>query len=204
MYTTNWLQELARESLGDFEVTETIDLRLSGMAVRAWSDEGAAFDLLRMLAWKIARFVRRFRSWDIEPFDLDDVAQESYFVYLETLRRWMPNIKEGRPSGYLHYFLCVFPRWLGNAVRRWQRPARPPTVRVTECQDGEEAIAAEAAIRGFCRNLSSEDAMLVQLRLVEGFSVPRAAQTMGIARRTAYRRWRRILVRGREYLREVG
>ena len=61
-----------------------------------------------------------------------------------------------------------------------------------------------ALLDGFCRNLSPPESSLVQLRVMRGFTIPHAARVLGIPRRTAYRRWHRILELGREYLREVG
>lgn len=198
---THWLRDLAQASTGDFDVTEAVDARLSAVAVEARACSVAAFDLLRLLAPKISRFVYRFRSWDLAPFDLDDVAQEAYLVYLDTLRRWTPRCVAGRPAGYLYYFLKVFPLWLGNRVRGWRRPARPPVVRHIQ---PAEHLDDGSVVTDFCHRLSHEDATLLRLRIIRGLSIPRAAQTMGIARRTAYRRWHRIRKIGEEYLREAG
>ena len=198
---TNWLSDLASNSLGDFDVTEGLDIELSALAIRARYDEDIAWQLLERLAWKIVRFVRRFQYWDLDPFELDDVVQESYLVYRETLQRWRPRPVNGIATGYLYFFLKAFPHRLAEAVRRWRRPTRVPMIR--------ERWNALATIEGsrvedFCRNLAPEDATLLRLRLTRGLSVPLAAETMGLPRRTAYRRWHHILEMGREYLREAG
>jgi DNA-directed RNA polymerase specialized sigma24 family protein len=200
---TNWLHDLARTSLGDFNTSSELDARLSALALRARTDDSASFELLGLLAWKIERFLRRFRAWDLAPFDLDDVAQEAYLAYLDTLRRWRPRYVAGRAAGYLYYFLSVFPHWVANRVRRWRRPARPSVVRHIQTPVGA-AVPDTALLSDFCRNLSPQESTLVQLRIVRGLSIPHAATTMGIARRTAYRRWSHILEVGREFLREAG
>ncbi len=199
----NWLHDLATDSLGDFEVSDELDQRLSRLAIQSRSDEGKAFELFGLLAYKIERFVRRFRSWELHPFDLDDIVQESYLVFIDTLHRWVPHYVDGLLGGYLYYFLKVFPLWLANRVRGWKRITRQPIVRTIRTR--EAATTQDAAnVDGFCRNLSLQDSTLVELRVLRGHSIPRAARTMGIARRTAYRRWHRILEMGREYLREAG
>lgn len=197
--TTNWLRDLARTSLGDFEVSDELDRRLSELAEWAQLRSGTSFELLGLLAWKIERFVWRFHAWDLEPYDLDDVAQEAYLVFVDTIRRWAPRYVQGVSTGYLYYFLEVFPHWLASRVRRWRRRTRPPVVRLVR-----KPAAGATEMPEFCRNLSPEETTLVELRLRGGLSIPRAADEMGIARTTAYRRWNRILELGREYVREAG
>ncbi len=199
MMATNWLRELARDSLGDFEATSALDSKLSDLAEWAQLRETTSLELLTCLAWKIERWVRRYRGWDLEPFDLDDVRQEAYLVFLATLRRWQPRYVNGAPTGYLYYFLDVFPRWLATRVRRWRGPSRPPVVRLVHPVNPESS-----ALNDFCRNLDPRDTTLVELRLKRGLSVTHAANQMGIDRSTAYRRWNRILDLGRAYLRETG
>ncbi|MEZ4522196.1 MAG: sigma-70 family RNA polymerase sigma factor [Thermomicrobiales bacterium] len=198
---TNWLTDLAKHSAGDFEATSEMDRELSALAVRARRDD-ARWRLFSELAWKIERFVLRFRSWDIEPFDLDDVVQESYLVFLETIRRWRHQSVGQPPSGYLYYFLDVFPLWLASAVRRWRRPARPAVVK--RAPNSSEDASDAAVIDEFCRNLGPQESTLLRLRVYNGLTVPHAARTMGLARRTAYRRWNRVLEVGRDYLGKAG
>lgn len=199
MMDTNWLRDLARTSLGDFEVSAELDEELSELAEWAQLREKTSLELLNLLAWKIERFVQRFRAWDLAPFDLDDVRQEAYIVFLATLRRWKPKYVDGAATGYLFYFLDVFPHWLASRVRRWRGPVRRPVVQLTH-----PSTPDDATISHFCRNLSPQESTLVELRLRRGLTIPRAAHQMGIARSTAYRRWNRILELGREYLREAG
>ena len=198
---TNWLKLLASDSSGDFDVTAQLDAELSRLALQARTNQEAAWTLLGSLSWKIQRFVNRFRAWDLAPFHLDDVVQEAYLVYLDTIQRWTPRDLDGEPTGYLYYFLKVFPLWLSNAVRRMRRPTLPPVIRAVAARpaahDDDTVI-----INDFCRNLGNDEATLVRLRVAAGLSVPRAAKRMGLSRRTAYRRWERVVEAGREYMRE--
>lgn len=201
---TNWLSDLAKQSLGDFEATVELDWELSYLARQARNDDEVSWQLFGLLAWKIERFVGRFRFWDLEPFDLDDVVQESCIVFLETVREWPPDYVDIRPTGFLYYFLKLFPLRLARRVRGWRRPARPALIRMVSSSMGSGNESDRAIVDEFCRNLDSLDATLLRLHLTKGLSVRRAADRMGLPRRTAYRRWRHILKLGREFLREAG
>lgn len=199
----NWLDALARASLGDFEVTPELDRDLSRRALLARHDSIEREALFGLLAFKVRRFALRYRGWNLGPWDLEDVEQEAYLVYIDTLRVWTPSEVGGEPAGYLCYFLSVFPHWLMNAVRAWTWPGART---VTLLPDERRAVAKAAdhsMVDDFCERLEPDEASLLRLRLVTGASLPDAAESMGIARRTAYRRWRHIVELGREYLREA-
>lgn len=206
----HWLTHLAGESLGNFEATDTLDRELSRRALLARTDHEQRDLLFTQLAAKIERFAARYRGWRIDPWEYDDVLQLTYFVYLDTVERWKPRDEDGEPAGYLYYFLAVYPLWLSTAVRRLidRRQISDPSVGVTD-EHGELADDTPAAddsviIDDFCRRLGRQEATLLKLRVLGGRSIPQAAREIGIARRTAYRRWDNIVAIGREYLREVG
>src|SRR5690606_27972918 len=82
---TFWLGELANESLGNFASTPEIDRDFSARALLARDDPDEAWQLFRLLAWKIERFVRRYRHWRLAPWELADIVQETYPLFLKTL-----------------------------------------------------------------------------------------------------------------------
>jgi transposase-like protein len=201
----NWLSALAHDSLGNFDATSEIDQDLSRRALLARDDVRERDALFLLLSWKIERFAGRYRGWRLDPWELDDVIQETYPVYLETLHYWTPRYVDGEPAGYLFYFLRVYPYWLMNAVHRWRRPASrtvslDPAGATIATATPEQATTIDV----FCRRLHAEEASLLRHRLATGASIPEAAEATGLTRRTAYRRWRRLVQVGREHLREAG
>jgi DNA-directed RNA polymerase specialized sigma24 family protein len=201
---TFWLGELANESLGNFPATPEIDRDLSLRALAARDDAGEAWALFRLLAWKIDRFARRFRYWQLAPWELADVVQETYPVFLKTLELWKPRYVDGQPAGYLFYFLAVYPRWLQNRTRSWLRPGGR-TVPFRPEEDTRPAPdESRAVIDDFCAHLKPQQARLLRLRLATDSTIPQAAAELGMSRYRAYRVWHGVVEIGREYMREAG
>lgn len=200
----NWLSALARSSMGDFDATQEIDCDLSRRALLARVDEQERDALFGLLSWKIERFAGRYRRWRLDPWEIDDVVQETYLVYLETLWNWTPRYVDGGPAGYLFYFLCVYPNWLNNAIRQWRRSGARTVSLLPSDAEAMQVSAEQTIVDDFCKYLHAEEASLLRQRLATGASVPEAAEAIGIARRTAYRRWHRLVELGRAYLREAG
>lgn len=196
----HWLGTLAEESLGDFEATPDIDRRLSQLALEARISNAARDELLILLAAKIERFARRFRSWSLDPWEYDDVLQESYLTFLDTVRRWKPRYEQGQPAGYLYYFLAVYRLWLSRRVTQLIGRGRPTVYALpddrntipdtTSCESEAVATAVVADVR---TRLGEQAGEILHLRLVTGKSVTEIAHATGIPRRTAYRRWSTIL-----------
>lgn len=201
---TFWLGELANESLGNFESTPEIDRDLSIRALRARDDPEEAWALFRLLAWKINRFARRFRHWQLHPWELADVVQETYPVFLRTVELWLPRYVDGKPAGYLFYFLAVFPRWLQNRTRSWFRE-RKLTVAFQPERDGRPAPDDSLAIvDDFCAHLNPKSADLLRLRLETEAPLLRAGRALGLSRHRTYHHWNDIVEIGREYMRKAG
>lgn len=211
MYTTNWLATLATDSLGDFEISESLDRDLSLIAAGARSNPSERDELFTLLAAKVERFTMRFRYWDLTPWSFDDVLQLSYLVFVSTIERWKPRVPDATPAGYLYYFLSVFPLWLASEVSRLLGRSRPISFSL-DAQDTEDLerepdvadLDGAAIIDDLCERLTPIDARLLRLRVHTGQSIPQAARAVGLARRTAYRRWHNIVEIGREYLEEAG
>jgi RNA polymerase sigma factor (sigma-70 family) len=195
----DWPSVFARVSLGDFELTPALDADLSAQALRAQRDRLARDELFVRLAGKIARFAARFDSWDIAPFDADDVRQECYLVYLTALNRWQPADPD-TPAGFGAWFLRVYPLWLANAVARLRGsrrrpPATPLSAAHEERPDPDDGMAdAELAraLADLCARLGVVDSRIIRLR-VAGLPAREVAQALGVSRRTVQRGLARIV-----------
>lgn len=107
-----WMNDMIERSLGDCTFTPELDQRLGELALAAASSSAARDDLFTALAFKSARFQLRalghLRTWHYRAFDVDVLAQEAWFVFLEVLRAW-----NGRPrrdvAGFVPYYLKSYP-----------------------------------------------------------------------------------------------
>lgn len=206
----NWMTTVAGQSLGNFETTPELDRELSQLALAARSDASERDRLYVLLAAKIERFAARFRSWRLEPFTIDDVQQETYLVFAAIIDAWTPRHEAGRPFGFLYFFLKIYPLRLSDAVsdmigRRQPAPLvlpdgdRDPP----DCSLPEGEAIVSAIVDDLCTRLTSEQAMMLRLRVASGRSLPQVANELGLARRTAYRRWHNIIEIGRRYWEEA-
>lgn len=196
----HWISTLAEHSLGNFEVTPDIDLRLSRLALEAQTSNAAREELLTLLAAKVERFAKRFSSWKLDPWEYDDVLQESYLIFTDTVQRWKPRYVSGEPVGFLYYFLAVYPLWLSTRIKRMTGRGRPQPVWLPDDHDTvadplscEGEALADVVLDDVRSRLGDQAGALLRLRLVSGKSVTEAAQQAGISRRTAYRRWNTII-----------
>ncbi|CAN5205166.1 hypothetical protein BH23CHL1_BH23CHL1_24250 [soil metagenome] len=199
----HWISALAERSLGNFEATADIDRRLSRLALDARASNESRDELFTLLATKVERFARRFRPWTLDPWEYDDVLQESYLIFINVVERWTPRYVDDEPAGFVYYFFAVYPLWLSTCVKRMSgRGARGGVIAVPLPEEYElsadsvscEAEALTLAILDDVHSQLGEQAgALLHLRLVTGKSVTEAARQAGIPRRTAYRRWSTIV-----------
>src|SRR6185312_8268414 len=93
------------ESLGDFDASPELDARLGAMALRARTDPQVRNALYQALAFKIERFVRRYRYRvrQLAVCEVADVEQEAFLVFCDIVDRW-----PGQES-FLGYFFSRFP-----------------------------------------------------------------------------------------------
>jgi len=205
----HWLSELARHSLGDFELTPEIDADLSCRAVTARDDRAERDALFVLLAMKMHRFCSRFRRWSLFPWELADVTQETYLVFVTLLESWQPLEGNGGPAGFGYYFVQVFPRRLSDRVNalvetRKRHGAALPLQYVPETDERtapgklEEEAETAAIIAAICGRLNAADAMVFQLAATTELPRDNIASFANISRRTLYRRWPEIVSIARE------
>lgn len=206
----HWIDTLVPDSLGDFEVTPELDLRLSRLALDGRTDPVARDELLTLLAAKIERFARRFRHWSLGIWEYGDVLQEAWLTFLDTINRWRPRWEDGSPAGYLYYFLAIYRLWLSRRVTRLLRRGYPLEASLPDDQehvadsDTHESDAIVINLLDRVRSrLGDQAGEMLHLRLVADRTVPEIALATGIPRRTAYRRWSTIVdFTRREWLEE--
>jgi DNA-directed RNA polymerase specialized sigma24 family protein len=206
-----WLSELAKCSLGDFELTTEIDADLSLRAIAARADPAERDALFTLLAMKIDRFSARFRRWSLFPWEQADVTQETYLVFVALLDSWRPLEGNGGPAGFGYYFVQVFPRRLADRINalvetRKRHGAAVPLPWVPEADErpapGEMEDDAETAamIAAICGRLNAADAVVFRLSAHTELERGNIASFAGISRRTLYRRWPEIVSIAREEL----
>ena len=207
----HWIDTLVPDSLGDFEATPELDLRLSRLALDARDCRAARDELFTLLAAKVRRFARRFQYWSLGLWEYDDVLQEAWLTFIDTINRWTPRYVGGEPAGYLYYFLAVYRLWLSQRVTRLLHRGRPTVYALPDDRDDivpdtasheDDAIVINLVDR-VRSQLGEQAGEMLQLRLVNGKSVTEIAHATGIPRRTAYRRWSTIVsFTRREWLEE--
>jgi DNA-directed RNA polymerase specialized sigma24 family protein len=205
----DWLAALAQESLGDFELTTEIDTDLSIRAVAARHDSVARDQLFALLAFKLRRFCTRFHRWNLDPWEFEDVLQESYLVFVDLLASWRPLEGAPEPAGFGYYVFRVFPLRLTdhvNALVRTRRDRLTPISWAPEIDlrldpTSPESDASTAAIMAaVCGRLNAVDATIFRLRSTTEQRPETIARIAGVSRRTLYRRWGEIVRIAREEL----
>jgi RNA polymerase sigma factor (sigma-70 family) len=190
--------------------TPAQDALLSGIARRARLGDRAARDLLwRAFAPRLQPIMVRCgrmawqREWvrrDNRPWDLEDLRQEGWLVFVELTTAW-----DGEGS-FISYVTAYFPWRLRDAMRRIgptrrTRPLSYVARRLAECRElldveGEELLTPVMAA------LSPADAMVLRMRVMEHLSLQEIARQLGVNRRTVTRRWARICDVARGILRD--
>ena len=162
---------------------------LAEAAVAARAGDPVARDALyEALAQPIAVCVARYRRRASRAgvWDLDDVRQEAYLAFVETLEEW-----SGQPP-FFGFFAIRFPRRLADAVQRLDRRMRPPAVRGGTHllhDDSAAAAASLALLEGLAATLPEPDGAILLLRIRDGQGFGTIARGLGLSRRTVCRRW---------------
>ncbi|HEU0115955.1 MAG TPA: sigma-70 family RNA polymerase sigma factor [Thermomicrobiales bacterium] len=175
---------------------------LADLARRARLGDRPARDALyAALRPKIERFVTAFQRRafaaggpraDGRPLDFDDLAQEAFVVFAETLAAYDGQ----RPFG--QHFLAVFPWRLRDAWRRLIAPARQtiPLAPSHALLDDPSPAADEARllVETIAADLGEPDSAILCLRMLDGLTLNETAAGLGLSRATVCRRWARIRV----------
>lgn len=193
-------------------VTPAQDALLTAFARRARLGDRGARDLLwRAMAPRLEPALRRCgrvfwqRGWarrDGQPWDLEDLRQEGWFVFQQLMTDW-----DGAGS-FIPFVTAYFPWRLRNAMRRLS-PSRQTIGRsvfvgpAVECRelrdvDGKALLAAIGAA------LSPADAVVLHMRVMDDLGLGEIARQLGVSRRVVTRRWARIRRVARALLRESG
>ncbi len=178
------------DSLGDFDLTPELDASLSALAIQAKTDPTARNTLYTALAFKITRFVRRYRYHDrLVICDVDDVAQEAFLVFCDLVRSW-PG-EESFPG----YFLSRFPWRLTRAVdvieRGWSASRLLPLASLGETApplDPADLFTLAEIGAGLC----PRDRAVLELYIGHDLRLNEVARVLGVHRRTVARAWQRI------------
>ena len=189
----------------DGPVSPDLDASLTAMALLAQAGDLAARDALyRAFAPSINRLSRRFSGtgWGAGPvWDMDDLCQEGYLVFLDLLSGW--------PGGesFVAYALGRLPWRMRNVIRRLNGP-RPTLVNgaVINHLTDESAAAIEALVllEEVANALPTPDGDILLWRIRDRETVRSIADRLGIDRRTVSRSWQRTLGTLRETLGEAG
>ncbi len=185
-------------------VPSDIDNRLGQLGIRArQGDQDAQNALYAAFAPRLDPSVRRAqgnclrRGLDpaIEP---EDIAQQAFVVFVELLANWSG---QGSLSGYI---IANFPWRLIDAVRHMShvRPRtsfalQPASLLEDETFSGEEAITLLTLLAG---KLPEREGQILLFRVRDGMTWVQIAEALKIGKRTAYRDWRRVLLRLRAEL----
>lgn len=199
--STGWLDTLSELSLGDFEMSPDLDAKLSALALRARTDRVACEELFVLLAFKTARFCRRFRGWSLAPWTYDDIVQEAFLAFDDLLRVWKPIDSTHGPAGFGFYYLRVYPLRLTDRVRAILRTRRDaptilpwdPGIDVRhEPGNPLSDIETQDILQRICGHLNAADATILLGRVAGNDDMNVVAAAAGVSRRTLYRRWKKI------------
>ena len=189
----------------DGPVSTDLDASLTATALLAQAGDTSARDTLYWaFAPSIVRLARRFggSGWGAGPvWNVDDLSQEGYLVFLDLLTGW--------PGGdsFAAYALGRLPWRLRNVVRRLNGP-RPNLVNgaVIDHLTDESAAAAEAVIllEAVANALPTPDGDILLWRIRDRETARTIARRLGVDRRTVSRSWQRTLGTLRETLGEAG
>jgi len=196
---------LAVDALLDAET----ERRLTALAHLARAgDTGARDALFVALGPKLDRMLARCRglAWssagprrDGCPWELEDLGQQAYLVYVDLLGHWSGVGPVGP------YLLAHLPWRIRNAWRELtaaRRRAAPLSIDETGSLDDGTAAAAEgvARLEAIAAALPPPDGVILLLRIRDQATAAEIAASLRINRRTFDRHWRRLRERLRREL----
>ena len=196
----------------DAELDAAVEARLSDLVLAAQTGSAAARNEIHaLLRVKLGRWVER-EWWAIRDrtatVEIGDVDGEAFLVLADLIEQW-PGA-----GGFGAYVMRVFPWRLRAAVREqaglpvrlrqvpgggWQGPVPPPDdvgVTVVAGLLAEESWLAEQAVtllETLSQALNETDRQVLVWRVRDGRTMTEIAHWLGLNRRTAHRRWERII-----------
>lgn len=178
----------------DAEITPDLDRVLTAAARAARGGDADARNALYFaLEPKIARFATRFRrrGWASgHAWDYADVTQEAFVVFADLVAGWPGE------GAFAPYFLDLFPRRLGGAVRLLDGP-RPDLAGREAGADSTvlraDPAAATALLVEVTEGLDPIDARILLWRVRDRATFGEIAARLRLNRRTVCRRWHTLL-----------
>lgn len=174
--------------------TDAVSLDIESVAREALSAKSgnrAARDrLFQTFRPAMSRFFARYggRAHESGAWDLDDLRQESFLVFVEVLDAWPGS------GDFVAYFYAVFPKRLATAVRRLD--GSQPWIRygiATEgTDDPSQRLESRAMLNDFAALLSPQERRILALHAWESLALPDVALQAGLSVDDTRRHWRRI------------
>jgi DNA-directed RNA polymerase specialized sigma24 family protein len=193
---------------GEYPSPATVRLLDAAAAEARAGDVPYRNALYTALAEWIAADVRRFwrRAWQSSgDWDLEDVAQEAFFAFVDVVERWTG----GEP--FFDIFRARFPLRLTDAVRRLEAGGRirfrvwHGAVGIDLLHD-DSAAAAEglALLEALAAQLPEPDGSILLWRVRDAEEWSTIARRLDVDRRWLHRRWVRICAGLRRQLELAG
>lgn len=174
--------------------TDAVSLDIESVAREALSaksgNRAARDGLFHTFRPAMARFFARYagRAHGSGAWDMDDLHQESFLVFVEVLDAW-PGAGD-----FVAYFYAVFPKRLATAVRRLD--GSQPWIRhgiATEgTDDPSHHLESRAMLNDFVILLSAQERQILALHAWESLALPDVARQAGLSVDDTRKHWRRI------------
>ena len=181
--------------------TDAVSLDVESVAREALSakagDRTARDGLFSTFRPAMARFFSRYarRARDSTAWDLEDLHQEAYLVFVEVLGAWPGT------GDFVAYFFAVFPKRLASAVRRLDgsQPWIRYGVSAEGADDPAQRLESRAMIHDFIALLSPVERSILALHAWESLALPDVARHAGLSLEETRKHWRRIRRKARAF-----
>lgn len=216
MYRTPyWLRDLESHSLGYITLTPEAEQHFSRRALAGRGKPAERDALFAELGAHVAHSVRRYRGWNLAPWDLDDVAQESYLAFIDLHQRWLRQVRlapDGSAQpGFGYYILRLLPLRLDDRVDALRGVSHahlldPTPIDILDEPPDPRPLDDDQHTRdlitSICHRLPARDAVTFRQVIAAGYSVRTVARRTGVHPRTLYSRWARITRVARDVVRD--
>lgn len=188
---------LEKHSWGDFEVDEELERRVNDLAANARGGHHQAMhELYYAFAFKITRFVRRYRPDPLpDGYVLEDLDQEAYIVFAGLVSDW-------QGADFCTFFFGVFPwrlrRHFRKLAKTWRRerivylsPEEMDLITANLATAGDATLVA--LLEAILLDLPETEREVALLHLRDDLPFTEIARRLSISRSLAYRTWARAL-----------